>query len=135
MHWESPYVEENFALQSYVCNPRLSSFFQSNVFILLILIGLRAKPVCFKTLWGYLQHNVKVFYHLNLPVNNFHLRTKCWFSRGNFTSLEYCLTYTLSKIFNQYWDLSSEVLCKDFPQWTWKLPGLKVKSSEKVTHC
>ena len=41
---------------------------------------------------------------------------KCWFSRGYFRSLEYYHTSADPKIFNHYWELSYEVLCKDFPQ-------------------
>ena len=34
---------------------------------------------------------------------------ECWFSRGHFTSLEYCHTSAYPNIFDHIWDLSNEV--------------------------
>ena len=35
---------------------------------------------------------------------------KCWFSRGHFTTLEYCQTSAYPKTFTKWWELSNEVL-------------------------
>ena len=51
---------------------------------------------------------------------------KSQFPRGHITSLVYCHTSGYPKIFSYQWELSNEVLYKDFPQGASELPKDKV---------
>ena len=126
----------NVAISLRFCNTAAYSkeFDTIAAFITVVLSFLVSYAVC-ATGWavmGIYNYKNEAFYALDIqtwPMKTALLtiyEAKCWFSRGHFTTLEYCHTFAHPIVFDRYWELSNEVLYKDFPQGASELPEDKI---------